>query len=48
MASEEEIIQAIKSANDDEIKIRILDQLGHKIKPQHRELIRFLVDLSQG
>ena len=47
MASEQEIIQAIKSANDDEIKIRILDQLGHKIKPQHRELIRFLVDLSR-
>ena len=47
MASEQEIIQAIRSANNDEIKIRILDQLGHKIKPQHRELIRFLVDLSR-
>ena len=47
MASEQEIIQAIKNATNDEIKIRILDQLGHKIKPQHRELIRFLVDLSR-
>ena len=47
MASEQEIIQAIRNATSDEIKIRILDQLGHKIKPQHRELIRFLVDLSR-
>lgn len=47
MASEQEIIHAVRSAVTDEIKIRILDQLGHKIKPQHRELIRFLVELSR-
>lgn len=47
MASEQEIIYAVRNAVTDEVRIRILDQLGHKIKPQHRELIRFLVELSR-
>ncbi len=46
MASEQEIIRSIQKAEQAEIKVRIIDQLGHKIKPQHRELIRYLVDLS--
>ncbi len=46
MASEQEIIRTIEDAPRSSIKIRVLDQLGHKIKPQHRELIRFLVKLA--
>jgi hypothetical protein len=46
MASEQEIIRTIEEASKASIKIRVLDQLGHKIKPQHRELIRFLVKLA--
>lgn len=47
MASENDIIHAIRNSGNAEVKIRIIDQLGHKIKPQHRELIRYLVDLSR-
>jgi hypothetical protein len=48
MASEQEIIRAIQSAASMESRIRIVDQLGHKLKPQHRELIRFLLELSRN
>ncbi|MCJ8345459.1 HEAT repeat domain-containing protein [bacterium] len=47
MASELEIIRAIKSASSIDIKVRIIDQLGLKIKPQHRELIAYLVETSR-
>lgn len=48
MASEKEIIEALKAANGPEVQVRILDQLGHKIRPQHRKLIQHLVELSQS
>jgi len=47
MASEQEIIDALEEAASAEVKIRILDQLGQKIKPQHRDLISHLVILSR-
>ncbi|PCJ18686.1 MAG: hypothetical protein COB02_09630 [Candidatus Cloacimonadota bacterium] len=47
MASELEIIRAIKNATSTDIKVRIIDQLGIKIKPQHRELIAYLVESSR-
>ncbi|MBT3785525.1 HEAT repeat domain-containing protein [bacterium] len=47
MASEEEIIHALEDAVSPAVKIRILDQLGSKIKPQHRDLISHLVTLSR-
>ncbi len=48
MASEKEIIEALKAANGPEVRVRILDQLGHKVRPQHRKLIQHLVELSQS
>ena len=46
MASEQEIINALEDAPTSDVKIRILDQLALKIKPQHRDLIAYLVSLS--
>ncbi len=48
MASEQEIIEALQNSDSAEVRIKILDQLGHRIKPQHRKLIRHLVELSQS
>lgn len=47
MATEQEIIHSVKNAPTIDTKIRIIDQLGHKIKPHHRGLIRFLIELSR-
>ena len=46
MASEQEIINALEDAPSADVRIRIIDQLGQKIKPQHRDLIAYLVTLS--
>ncbi|MBW7876783.1 MAG: hypothetical protein H3C47_12440 [Candidatus Cloacimonetes bacterium] len=48
MASEQEIIEALQNSDSGEVRIKILDQLGHRIKPQHRKLIKHLVELSQS